>query len=103
MVKDYDIEINYHLGKTNVVANALSRKQGTVNALIEGIHRRLQEEVAKLNMVLCGPISPDTMEIIPTLMEEIKVAQRSDKGIQEIKEHIQQGKAKSFHIDDQGT
>ena len=86
-----------------MVADALSRKQGTINAIMEGIHPRLQEEFAKLNMVLCGPISPDMMEIIPTLMEEIKAAQKSDKGIQEIKEHIPQGKAKSFHIDDQGT
>jgi hypothetical protein len=51
-----------------VVADALSRKQGTMNALVEGIHPRLQEEFAKLNMVLCGPISPDTLEIVPTLI-----------------------------------
>jgi ribonuclease HI len=27
LIKDYDLGINYHLGKTNVVANALSRKR----------------------------------------------------------------------------
>jgi hypothetical protein len=26
LIKDYDLGINYHLGKENVVANALSRK-----------------------------------------------------------------------------
>jgi hypothetical protein len=86
-----------------VVADALSRKQGVRNALTEGIHPRLQEEFAKLNMVLCGPMNPDRMEIVPTLMEEIKAAQKSDKDIQEIKENIPLGKAKSFHVIDQGT
>jgi hypothetical protein len=67
-----------------------------VNALVKGIHPSLQEEFVKLNMVLCGPMIPDTLEITPTLMEEIKDAQKSDEEIQEIKELIQQGKAKSL-------
>ena len=86
-----------------MVADALSWKPGIVNAIMEGIHPRLQEELAKLNLVLCGPTSPDTLEITPTLMVEIKEAQKTDKGIQEIKENIQQGKAKSFWVDEQGT
>jgi hypothetical protein len=79
LVKDYDLRINYHPGKANVVADALSRQQGIIIAITEGIHPRLQEEFAKLNMVLCVPMNPDTMEIIPTLMEEIKAAQKSNK------------------------
>jgi hypothetical protein len=96
LVKDYDVGINYHPGKANVVADALSRKQAIVNALIEGMHPSLQEEVAKLNLVLCGPMTPDKMEITPTLMEEIKEAHKANEGIQEIKELIQRGKDKSF-------
>ena len=103
LVKDFDIGINYHPGKANVAVDALSRKQGTLNALMQGMHLRLQEEFAKLTMVLCGPTSPDTMEITPTLMEEIKAAQKSDQEIQEIRERIPLGKAKSFRIDDQDT
>ena len=30
VVKDYDCEILYHLGKANVVANALSRKAASI-------------------------------------------------------------------------
>jgi hypothetical protein len=74
LVKDYDVGINYHPGKANVVADALSRKQAAVNALVEGMHPSLQEEFVKLNMVLCSPMTPDTLEITPTVMEEIKEA-----------------------------
>ena len=34
LVKDYDVEILYHPGKVNVVANALSRKSAHTYALI---------------------------------------------------------------------
>lgn len=33
LIKDYDLEIQYHLGKANVAANALSRKEALVAAL----------------------------------------------------------------------
>jgi hypothetical protein len=52
---------------------------GTVNAITESIHPRLQEEFTKLNMVLCDPNSPDTLEITPTLIEEIKEAQKQTR------------------------
>ena len=34
LVKDYDVEILYHLGKANVVADALSQKSAHTFALI---------------------------------------------------------------------
>ena len=33
LLKDYDISILYHLGKANVVADALSRKAGSIGSL----------------------------------------------------------------------
>jgi hypothetical protein len=86
-----------------VVADTLSRKQAAVNALIAGMHPSLQEEFARLNMVLCGSMTPNTLEITPTLMEEIKEAQKTDEEIHRIKGLIQQGKAKSFRTDEQST
>ena len=37
LIKDYNLEVHYHLGKANVVADALSRKShcNTVEALLE--------------------------------------------------------------------
>src|SRR4051812_20109169 len=66
LVKDYDLGINYHPRKANVVAYALSRKPNMVNALWEGINPELQREFASVNLVLCGPLNVKTMEITPT-------------------------------------
>ena len=37
LIKDYNLEVHYHLGKANVVADALSRKShyNTLEALLE--------------------------------------------------------------------
>ena len=44
-----------------------------------------------------------SLDVQPTLLDKIKEAQKTDKEIEEIKEKIGQGKAKNFHVDEQGT
>jgi hypothetical protein len=34
LIKDYDLEIHYHLGKSNLVADALSRKEHVHSATV---------------------------------------------------------------------
>ena len=46
LVKDYDIEILYHPGKANVVADALSRKTAHTSALITR-QKYLQDEIQR--------------------------------------------------------
>ena len=46
-IKDYDLEILYHLGKANVVVDALSRKKKVDVAMInksEAINRRVEKD-----------------------------------------------------------
>ena len=42
-----------------------------------------------------------TLEITPTLVEEVKEAQAQDSEIRGIKEKIRHGRAESFHMDTQ--
>ena len=103
LIKDYDLSLQYHPGKANVVADALSRK-AFVNGLTKG---ELPDDLCKQFKELRLEIVPEghlmSLDVQPTLLDKIKEAQKTDKEIEEIKERISQGKAKSFHMDEQGT
>ena len=49
LVKDYDCGINYHLGKANVVAEALSRTTQHLAAMFTH-EEKLLREFSKLNL-----------------------------------------------------
>jgi phosphotransferase system HPr-like phosphotransfer protein len=58
LIKDYDCEINYHSGKTNVVANALSQKS-TVELAALGISQsRLIKELIGMGLEVVGEGMP---------------------------------------------
>jgi hypothetical protein len=50
LIKDYDLGINYHLGKANVVADALSRRSHVSQLVVESMPFELCEEFDKLNL-----------------------------------------------------
>jgi hypothetical protein len=104
LIKDYDLEVHYHPGKANVVADALSRKARCNCVSMDSKIATLCDELCKLNMeaVSSGVLSYISVE--PTLHEQIVMAQIGDKGVQVIKEMIEQkvDKYKCFHQDSKG-
>jgi hypothetical protein len=101
VIKDYELEIHYHPGKTNVVADALSRKASCHCLTVKTSDITLCQEMEKLNlgMIQHGTLSQLKLESI--LLQRIIDAQRSDKGMRYIHEKIKVGKANCFRKDDQ--
>jgi hypothetical protein len=103
LIKDYDMNLQYHPGKANVVADALSRRS-YVNGIIAGeLPEELCEQFKELRLEIVPKGFLASLEVQPTLMDKIKKAQKLDKEIKEIKSNMSKGKAKGFREDEQGA
>ncbi|WVZ70943.1 hypothetical protein U9M48_019572 [Paspalum notatum var. saurae] len=103
LIKDYDLEIHYHPGKANVVADALSRR-AHCNVIEARPTARVicceMDEIEVLTEQLAGPYS---LVIEPTPKDQIIVAQKQDKGMAHIRGEIDDKKKDCFTLDDQGV
>ncbi|WVZ84311.1 hypothetical protein U9M48_031358 [Paspalum notatum var. saurae] len=103
LIKDYDLEIHYHLGKANVVADALSTKSYVNMAVAFQMPFELCAEFESLNLGFVHHTTVATFEAEPTLEQEIRNHQKTDEKVQEIREQIKVGKAPHFRKREQGT
>ena len=103
MIKDFDLDIQYHPGKANVVADALSRKGQANMEITRLIPQELCWEMERLNLGIVYQAEVVTMEFEPTLEQEIRKGQLTYDKIKEIKVLIGLGNAPDFTEDDQGT
>nr|GEW10787.1 RNA-directed DNA polymerase [Tanacetum cinerariifolium] len=99
LLKDYDTNIQYHPGKANVVADALSRKSG----MVAGI--KVEEEIIRdlerlgIELLVSGQQGYwASLRIEPDLISRIKEAQKEDSEIWTIVENLD--KQVEFRIDD---
>jgi hypothetical protein len=103
LIKDYDLGINYHPGKANVVADALSRRSLLNLLATRELLPEFCTEFEKLNLGWVSNTEVIEMEVDSTLEQDIQKWQLEDAKIQEIKEQIKEDKTTWFNIDDQGT
>jgi hypothetical protein len=85
LIKDYELEVHYHPGKANVVANALSCK-AHCNYLLPVRYIGEESSTRVLPDLLLYNIT-----LTPTLRSEIIAAQKRDKGMRLIKRRIREG------------
>jgi hypothetical protein len=103
VIKDYDLEIQYHPGKANVVADALSCKSQVNNITPHLMSQELCWEMEQLNFGMLNNMEATIMEVESTLEKEIRKGQESEEKIKENKTFIGLGKALDFTKDEQGT
>jgi hypothetical protein len=72
VIKDYDLGINYHPGKANVVADALSRRSHVSQLVVDRMPFGLCEEFDKLNLRIVANAEDTEMEAGSNLLQEIR-------------------------------
>jgi hypothetical protein len=98
LIKDYDVEINYHLGKANVIEDTLSRKKYCNAAIARRMRPELRRENRYLNLVMVNEAAI-AVEVEPMLEEEIRKAQLEDEKLKEIQQLIKENKTRDFTED----
>jgi hypothetical protein len=63
LIKDYDLGINNHPGKANVVADALSRRSHVSQPVVDSIPFEVCEEFDKLNLRIVANMKATNMEV----------------------------------------
>jgi hypothetical protein len=72
LIKYYDLEIHYHPGKANLVADALSRKEHAHAAIATQLLDELEENFERLNLGIVSHAECITIEVEPTLERDIR-------------------------------
>jgi hypothetical protein len=102
LIKHYDIRINYHPRKANVVADALSRKKYCSVIFARRMRLEMCQEIIYLNLAMVNETAM-AVEIEPTLEAETRKAQLQDEKLREIRQHIKENKTRDFTEDDNRT
>jgi hypothetical protein len=96
MIKDYELEIHYHPGKANMVADALSRKSQVNMLAAHPMPYELAKEFDRLSLGFLNNTQGVAIELEPTLEQDIRKGQKDDEKLKEIQQLIIDGKGPDF-------
>ncbi|XP_050238318.1 uncharacterized protein LOC126687806 [Mercurialis annua] len=105
LLKDYDCTIQYHPGKANVVADALSRKSAGSLAhvttewrrpLIKEIYTMFSQNI-RFEVSYLGSLIAQ-LSVRPTLIDRIRELQGEDPQLKRVMEEVEKGKCQDFSV-----
>ncbi|KAK4391439.1 Retrovirus-related Pol polyprotein from transposon [Sesamum angolense] len=101
LLKDYNCTIDFHPGKANVVADALSRKSSNTLASLGSHNQTLLLEMRSMNTKLevdqvAGLLA--ALQLKPDFVGHIKEAQIRDPFLLRMRERLKQGKKSNFSV-----
>ena len=103
LIKDYDCTIEYHPGKANVVADALSRRPESSLSHMRSGYLPLLVDLRALGVILEVDDSGALLaafHVRPLLVDQILVGQSHDPQMIKLKEEIEKGKKAEFQSRD---
>nr|GEY69283.1 retrotransposable element Tf2 [Tanacetum cinerariifolium] len=104
LIKEYDTNIQYHPGKANVVADALSRKSGMLANL--QIEPEIIKDLERMDIKLCIRGTKGywaCLKIKPNLILRIKKAQKEDAELWVVFQKSVEDEQTKFWVDDDGV
>ena len=108
LLKDFDCSILYHLGKVNIVGDALSKKSVGSLAHISTERRSIIKELhelidQKLQLKMTKKCILAQFRVRSVYLDRVKAVQRRDPQLQKIIFDVQQGQSREFVIDNEDT
>ena len=104
MIKDYECIIDYHPGKANVVADALSRK--TLERVAGMTSYRMNSLISlramDMHFSMKNGVVLATMKTRPQILDEIKQAQNNDTKLRKLQKKVQGDKSSELVERDDG-
>ena len=97
------LEIKYHPGKVDVVADALSRKQrGMIASLLTNNQQLLRElDILQVQVILpADPCQLATLQLTSPVVDRIKERQKDDPELEKLAKKAEEGRGQDFSVKD---
>jgi hypothetical protein len=101
LIKDYELEVHYHRGKANVVADVLSCKHRCNHIMVQPHPSCCDPKEPSLRIVPQGRLN--NIAPILTIKEDIIAAQRTDVEMSHLHQRMEPGEAQCFRQDADGV